>query len=127
MSNTSRFLTAPAVALLVAGALVPGRDVAAQAGTYAYPLQGQGQQQQQKDQLDCHNWAVEPFEEVVGRFSSRLRFLGCNRVAGIGLIQRLATGIADRALSNGLVDWFLSRTLPNPNRFRCSITRPPRF
>ena len=58
MSIKSRPWTPPAVALLVAGSLLAGRDVAAQGGVYAYPLQGQSQQQQQKDQLDCHNWAV---------------------------------------------------------------------
>ncbi len=56
MIKASRYWTAPAVAVLVATTVVPGAH--AQSGVYAYPLQGQSQQQQQRDQLDCHNWAV---------------------------------------------------------------------
>jgi hypothetical protein len=37
--------------------LVPGRSEAQQ--MFAYPTQGQGPQQQQRDRADCHIWAVQ--------------------------------------------------------------------
>jgi hypothetical protein len=60
MTITSRTWTAAAAAVLVATSLLPGREASAQAGAgvYAYPLQGQSQELQQRDQLDCHNWSV---------------------------------------------------------------------
>ena len=48
------------ISLLVAlAAVVAGpRDAAAQAGIYAYPLNGQSQERQQRDEYECHRWAV---------------------------------------------------------------------
>ena len=42
-------------------ALHPGEDAAAQigGGVFAYPTGGQDQQQQSKDQFECHQWSVQ--------------------------------------------------------------------
>lgn len=48
------------VALPVAVAVGGYRDVAAQSGgVFAYPLEGQDTEQQQRDQFECHQWAVQ--------------------------------------------------------------------
>lgn len=53
--STHRHVTE--VALLLAGTLVAGQALAQQ--IFAYPQKGQSSQQQQKDQAECHGWALQ--------------------------------------------------------------------
>lgn len=54
-------------------ALLGGRDAVAQAGVYAYPRNGQTQQQQQLDKFECHQWAVRQtgFDPITAAQSQR--------------------------------------------------------
>ncbi len=53
----TRFVWAYLLVVLGA-AFVGARDAAAQAGVYAYPRDGQSDNQQQRDKFECHQWAV---------------------------------------------------------------------
>ena len=53
-----RFIWTYSLILLVS-TLVGSRGAAAQAGVYAYPRSGQSQAQQQRDEFECHQWAVQ--------------------------------------------------------------------
>ena len=48
---------AVAGALILSATVVPG-PATAQSGVYAYPTKGQSREQQQQDQVRCHQWAV---------------------------------------------------------------------
>ncbi len=53
-----RFIWTYLLVMLV-GTLVGNRSAAAQTGVYAYPRNGQSQAQQQRDEFECHQWAVQ--------------------------------------------------------------------
>lgn len=54
--KATRFISAIIGATLCVGASAPA--IAQQSGLFAYPDKGQSTKQQQKDQSECHGWAV---------------------------------------------------------------------
>lgn len=59
MNRVSRRIVWTSLVVVLGAALGGTRDAAAGAGIYAYPVNGQSQEQQQRDEYECHRWAVQ--------------------------------------------------------------------
>jgi len=93
--------------IALAGVLTLGIAVASWAAhPYVYPAKGQSAEQQQKDQYECHQWAVQqtgfdpsqPVEQSVPRYSA---MGGAARGAALGAVGGAIGGDAGKGAAIG--------------------------